>query len=303
MVKRALYFGNPCYLSTKMGQLILNYPDFPEARKSIPIEDIGFVLLDHPQITITQALINNFLQNNVVIVHCDEKHLPVALSLSMENNHTYTKKLQAQIYASLPLKKKLWQQTVVAKIKNQAALLDNEDVNPQKLNWLASRVQSGDPENCEGRAAAYYWEHYFGLLEKAKKRGREEDPPNNLLNYAYAVIRAIIARALVGSGMMPVIGIHHRNKYNPFCLADDIMEPYRPVVDGLVLDICREEDEIDILIPALKVKLLQIISLDVNIEGQKSPLMVAASRTTASLMQCFEGSRKKIKYPVLDFKS
>lgn len=158
-------------------------------------------------------------------------------------------------------------------------------------------VRSGDPDNYEGRAAAYYWEQWFDILEVETTRGRFEEPPNNLLNYGYAVLRAVVARSVVGSGMLPAVGIHHRNKYNAYCLADDIMEPYRPYVDQLVFQIAQEKSNIEELIPELKKRLLEIPTLDVIIDGQQSPLMVATQRTSASLMQCFEKLSRKIHYP------
>ncbi len=297
MIKKTLYFGNPCYLSTNLGQLVLNYPEAPEAKRTVPIEDVGLIILDHQQITISHGLFNNLSENNVVVIHCNEKHMPHALTLSMSNHHTYSEKFRHQIAASQPLRKNLWQQTVISKIRNQAALLREEDINIDKMIWLEKRVQSGDPENVEGRAAAYYWDQYFKIIDRNINRDRDGEAPNNLLNYGYAVLRAIIARALVGSGMHPAYGIHHKNKYNPYCLADDIMEPYRPFVDRLVMDICREEENLDVLSPALKLKLLKIPNIDVRIAGNISPLMVAVQRTSASLMKCFEGELKKIRYP------
>jgi CRISPR-associated protein Cas1 len=193
----------------------------------------------------------------------------------------------------VPLRKNLWQQTVSAKIKNQAALLQSCGMETENMLYWARQVKSGDPENMEARAAAFYWSKYL----EGFKRHRFGEPPNNLLNYGYAILRAVVARSLVASGMLPALGIHHRNKYNPYCLADDIMEPFRPWVDKLVMEICEEHEDIEELTPDLKRALLSIPVLDIFIDNQKSPLMVGVQRTTASLMQCFEGTIRKIVFP------
>ena len=157
-------------------------------------------------------------------------------------------------------------------------------------------VRSGDPDNLEARAAAYYWKNVFTTYPNFV-RDREGTPPNNLLNYGYAILRAIIARALVGSGLLPTLGIHHHNRYNAYCLADDIMEPYRPYVDQLVLDIIQCNLEISDITRDFKMQLLGIPMLDVVINGKRSPLMIAAQQTTASLARCFAGESKRISYP------
>ncbi len=293
MIKRTLYFGNPCYLRKRQDQLVVEFPDEDRQSNSIPIEDIGIVILDNAQITITQALLAAVNENNAVLVNCNTKHLPFALMLPTASHHAYTEKLRFQLESSLPLKKNLWQQTVAAKITNQALLLHSWGIDTENMKYWAGQVKSGDPENMEARAAAYYWGKYYDGF----KRHRYGEPPNNLLNYGYAILRAVVARSLVASGMLPAVGIHHRNKYNPYCLADDIMEPYRPWVDRLVLEICEENEDIDELTPDLKRELLSIPVMDVYIEKQKSPLMVGMQRTSASLMQCFEGSARKIIYP------
>jgi len=295
MIKRTLYFGNPCYLKKKQDQLVVEYPEQATEAKSAPIEDIGVLILDNPQIAITQAVLAAVNENNAVIVNCNAQHLPFALMLPTASHHAYTEKLRFQLESTLPLRKNLWQQTVVAKINNQAALLESWGVDTENVKHWARHVKSGDPENMEARAAAYYW----GKYHEGFRRHRFGDPPNNLLNYGYAILRAVVARALVASGMLPAVGIHHRNKYNPYCLADDIMEPYRPWVDRLVLAICEENEDIDELTPDLKRELLSIPVMDVYIAKQKSPLMVGMQRTSASLMQCFEGTCRKILYPEL----
>jgi len=298
MIKRTLYFGNPAYLSMKDSQLVVDKPDADKV--TIPIEDIGVVLLDNPQVTVTHPLLNALLNNNTAVVTCNEKHMPSGVLLPLEGNTLQSERYADQINASLPLKKQLWQQTVQAKIANQAALLQELGVDIEPMQYFQRSVRSGDPDNYEGRAAAFYWKCLFdGVVDGEFVRGRFEDDPNNLLNYGYAVLRAIVARSLVGSGLLPTLGIHHRNKYNAFCLADDIMEPYRPFVDRLVLSILKDFRDVTELTTEIKSKLLVIPAIDVIIDGKSSPLMIATQRTTASLNDCFEGCSRKLLYPVL----
>ena len=298
MIKKTIYFGNPAYLRKSKNQLKVEFPeDISRDSKSIPIEDIGILILDSPRVTITQALLSDLIGNNTAVLCCDQSHLPLGLFMPMASNHIYTEKLRHQLESTEPLRKNLWQQTVKAKIKNQATVLAKQNVSVKNLLFWEKRVKSGDPDNFEARAAAYYW----GKFREGEpfRRRRFGEVPNNLLNYGYAVLRAVVARSLVASGMLPAVGIHHRNKYNPFCLADDIMEPYRPYVDKIVKEICETQDaeKIEMLSPEIKQALLVIPQIDVVIEEKKSPLMVAMQRTTASLMQCFEGEKRRILYP------
>jgi CRISPR-associated protein Cas1 len=308
MIKRTLYFGNPAYLSLKKEQLVVQLPevvkneDLPEKMKqesvvTIPIEDIGVVILDHKQITVTQGLMEKLLENNCALITCDSNRMPVGLMLPLAGNTIQTERFSDQINASVPLKKQLWQQTVQAKIENQAYVLDKMAGGVIKnMNAWAADVKSGDPDNYEARAAVYYWANFFPNI-RGFSRNRDGVPPNNLLNYGYAVLRAVVARSLVASGLLPTLGIHHRNKYNAYCLADDVMEPYRPFVDRLVFEIVAENENIDEITQPMKTRLLGIPVLDVMINGQRSPLMVAVGQTTASLYHCFSGEIRKIKYP------
>lgn len=297
MIKRTLYFGNPTYLKTSNEQLVITMQDTGEV-KTTPIEDIGLLILDHQQITITQALMAKLLSNNVALVTCDNTHHPTGMMLNLEGNTLQSQKFQYQIEASLPLKKQLWQQTVEAKLENQAMLLQQERVECKYILNLARNVKSGDIDNCEATAAAYYWKNIFpDFLEF--RRERFGPPPNNLLNYGYAIVRAIVARSLVGSGLLPTLGIFHKNQYNAYCLADDIMEPYRPFVDKTVCDIIRGNGKFLEMTPSMKKALLGVPAMDVEIDGQKSPLMNAVQRTTASLAKCFECKSRKILYPTL----
>lgn len=313
MIKKTLYFGNPAYLSLRMGQMVIKLPEVEtdsnlpdqikkQAEITKPIEDIGVVVLDNRRITITQGLLESLLENNCAVITCDSHSLPVGLMLPLYGNSTQNERFRDQLDASQPLKKQLWQQTIKMKISNQAAALATctGKNSPTMLRW-ADDVRSGDPDNVEGRAAAYYWKNLFAGIDGLEDftRSREGEAPNNLLNYGYAILRAIVARALVSSGMLPTLGIHHHNRYNAYCLADDIMEPYRPYVDELVYSIVKDKgiNNLD-LSKEIKAQLLSMPTLDVVIGGKRSPLMVAVTQTTASLYKCFTGELRRIAYPV-----
>jgi CRISPR-associated protein Cas1 len=308
MIKKTLYFGNPTYLSMKNKQMLIRLPEvvnndsLPDSFKenaelSRPIEDIGVVMLDHQQITITHGLLTALLKNNVAVIQCDETHHPVGLLLNLDGHTLQAQRFKAQIEASEPLKKQLWQQTVVAKIDNQKALLHSTGKDGRKLEFLAANVKSGDADNCEARAAAHYWGLLLEDYIPCFRREREGAPPNNLLNYGYAILRAAVARALVGSGLLPTLGIFHRNQYNAYCLADDIMEPFRPFVDKAVLTLVKSGADYSSLSQSIKIDLFSILQQDTVFEKDRSPLMVGLTRTTASLVACFEGKKRKIVYP------
>ncbi len=312
MIKRTLYFGNPAYLSLRNQQLVIKMPEVEksttvceviktESVRTIPVEDIGVVVLDNKQITLTQGLMEALLANNTAVVSCNARSMPAGLLLPLSGNTIQQERFTDQINSSLPLRKQLWQQTIKAKIENQAAVLRKHTSAESKcMNVWASDVKSGDSDNLEGRAAAYYWKNLFVPYIDKFVRGREAAPPNNLLNYGYAILRALIARALVSSGLLPTLGIHHHNRYNAYCLADDIMEPYRPYVDELVLSIVKSGQDYEELTKDLKAQLLSIPTIDVQISGKRSPLMIAASTTTASLAKCFGGEIRKIVYPEME---
>ena len=310
MIKRTLCFTNPAYLSLKNSQLVIKLPEVEtnfslpesfraETIKTIPIEDIGVVVLDNKRITITQGVLEALLENNCAVITCNDSHLPVGMHLPLVGNTTQTERMRFQIEASLPLKKQLWQQTIIAKIQNQAAVLKQmRGIEVRNMQKWATEVKSGDSDNLEARAAVYYWQNAFPMIENFT-RSREGVSPNNLLNYGYAILRAIVARALVSSGLLTTLGIHHRNKYNAYCLADDIMEPYRPYVDRLVMQLYDKYPNCEELTKELKAELLQIPVLDVVISGKKSPLMIAVSTTTSSLQKCYSGELRKIVYPII----
>lgn len=294
MIKRTVYVGNPAYLRLKHRQLeIVKAHD--EVAGRIPVEDIAIVLLDNPQITITNALLSFLQMHNIVVITCDSSHLPLGFMLPCYGHTEHSAHLKSQIQASEPLKKQLWKQTVEAKIYNQQKLLEIYDKDFATMSSYLDRVSSGDATNMEGKAAQHYWKHLFVDF----KREREGEPPNNLLNYGYAILRAMIARGLAGSGLLVSVGIFHSNKYNPYCLADDIMEPYRPFVDALVCQFLQRHrfKEVFELDTETKAHLLTLATEDVLIDNKVRPLFVAISTTTASLVKCFRGGKRKISYP------
>lgn len=292
MIKRVLCFENPARLSLRLAQIVV---ERESDTRTVPIEDVGVVILDHRQITITHALIDALLANNVAIVTSNDKHLPVGLMLPLDGNTLQSERFRAQIDASEPLKKQMWQQTVVAKILGQAHILREQGVEHANMLAWAKTVRSGDTDNLEARAAAYYWRNMF------KKDAFIRDPqglfPNNLLNYGYSVVRAMMARALVGAGLLPTFGIHHHSRYDAYCLADDIMEPYRPFVDMKVLEMWHSGGEISDISSGQKRELLGITTLDVMINGHRSPMMLAIQTTAQSVQKCFAGEARKIIYP------
>ena len=305
MIKKTLYFGNPAYLSLRNRQLVIRLPEVEKAElpdivkqetvRTIPIEDIGVVVLDNKQITITQGALAELVANSAAVITCDSKCMPTGMLLPLSGNTLYQERFRNQIEAAIPLRKQLWQQTVKAKIENQAYCLQkNTSKSFVPLHVLARKVRSDDADNHEAQAAAYYWKNLF---PDGFTRDKDGIPPNNLLNYGYAILRAVIARALVGSGLLPVYGIHHHNRYNAYCLADDIMEPYRPFVDDLVISTMKKMEVSDDLTVELKREMLSIPVLDVVIGGKRSPLMIAAGLTTASLAKCYNGEAREISYP------
>lgn len=327
MIKRTLYFSNPAYLSKKDEQLVIKFPSYGKSdqqednqsdenaepdpnqkyrergnEKTIPIEDIGIIILDNQQTTISHGLLAALLNNNCAVVTCDNKHMPTGLFLPLESHQEQSSRFQDQINASEPLKKQLWQQTITAKIFNQAMVLAKRLRQNENMKRWAKKVRSGDPDNLEGRAAAYYWKTLFPP-ELDFIRDRYGQPPNQLLNYGYAILRATVARGLVASGLLPTLGIHHHNKYNAYCLADDIMEPYRPFVDDYVATFVEDGEDFTELTSSTKKQLLTIPAMDILIGGERSPLMVGLQKTTSSLARCFAGESRKIIYPEFKYEN
>jgi CRISPR-associated protein Cas1 len=297
MIKRTILVENKSSITTKNQQLVIK----SEVRENaIPIEDIGFLVLDHAEIYLSIPAMNLIIENNTAIIICGSNHLPNGMFLNLNSHHIQQEIFKNQIEASIPLKKQLWQQTIIEKIKNQGQLLEKITKNKNTFEFLASKVLSGDTSNMEGVAAQQYWKN-FPLPNHEKdgvKRERYGDYPNNFLNYGYAILRAATARALSGSGLLNTLGIHHKSKYNAFALADDIMEPFRPIVDEKVFEIMKRYQEQE-LNTTIKAELLQMLTQTVYFKEEKSPLMVGLQKTASSLQHCFTGDRKKIKYPKL----
>lgn len=302
MLTRTIAIQTPCHLKCNLEQLVISYKHIKgqEAMpdRTVPLQDVGILLLDHQQISLTHYLIDKCMYHNIALICTNTSHMPTGMLLNLDSNTIQSEKFKDQINASEPLKKQLWQQIIIAKITNQAAVLAKYHSGAPSLLHYAAKVKSGDTANCEGNAAAYYWQHLFNPAWNFYRR-RDGDPPNNLLNYGYAILRAITARAIVVAGLMPTLGIHHRNRYNAYCLADDLMEPYRPYVDAAVREIMMNTSHITELTQTLKVALLKVPQTDVSIDGETSPLLNAIQRTANSIANCYMGKQRKLSLPQL----
>ena len=294
MLKRTLVFSNPMILSLKNQQLVVAYKDYPDERRTVPIEDVGVVLLDNQQTNITLPLLNALVENEVQVVICNSKGMPNAMVHSMNSNNLQGETLRNQIACGEVLKKQLWKQVVEAKIRNQASLLDSVGENGSALKSFYTNVRSGDIDNREGIAARIFFQHLFG---DDFVRNRDEPGINALLNYGYSILRAATCRAIVSSGLLPAIGIHHHNRSNPYPLADDLMEPFRPFVDGIVYDLAIQ-GKTD-LTKEVKGELISVLYADTLYEKVKRPLSIGLSMTTASLVKCLSKEQNTLSMPAL----
>ena len=294
MLKRTLVFSNPITLSLRNCQLVLAYKDDPNNKQTIPIEDIGVIIIDHQQVSITIPLMNALVEGNVQVVVCNDHSMPSAMLLSFEGNNLQGEILRNQIGVGEVLKKQIWKQIVEAKIKNQAALLNKVGRNGDLLKPYYQNVKSGDTDNREGIAARIYFSELFGELFV---RDRNLSGINVLLNYGYAILRAATARSLVSSGLLPAIGIFHHNRSNAFPLADDIMEPYRPYVDEIVYDLARQ-GRLE-LTKNNKADLIKVLYADTQFVKVTRPLSVGLSLTSASLAKCFAKEQVKLSLPLM----
>lgn len=293
MIKRIIEVSNPSYLHLKHKQLVIEQNHDTVAQ--IPIEDIGALILEHTAISLTQPLIIECQKNNAAIIFCDEKHLPYATILPIsEGNNLHQKILKQQINITEPVRKNLWKQVIIQKISEQANTLKQFDKPFLRLEKLAAAVKSGDSTNCEGLAAQYYWKALFG---RNFIRDQNATGVNALLNYGYSIIRAMIARAIVASGLHPAIGLFHHNQYNGLCLADDLMEPFRPWIDSLVYQHAQNNAEMN-LTPTVKTPFLNLIGQTVRFKRKPMPLMVAVHYLMADLKRNFTKDLKKLTYPV-----
>ncbi len=293
-MKRTIYIGSPAYLKLKDFQLKIIDPSSKEEKGSIPIEDIGMVLLDHFQITISHQVLQKLMGNTTVLISCDMAHLPHGIMLPLHGHSEYSERIKYQIAATEPLKKQLWKQTVEAKILNQMQVLKQTGNYYQPMETYCSKVKSGDTTNQEGIAAQHYWKY---LIASDFIRERFGEYPNSFFNFGYAILRSMVARAVVETGLLPVLGIFHKNKYNPFCLADDLMEPFRPMVDLLVVQWLEKFPETVTITQEFKIHILQIATVDVALEEITRPLQVALKHTAVSLYKCFKGEKRHLLYP------
>lgn len=294
MITRSIYIGNPAYLKLKDSQMKVICPETKELKGSVPVEDLGLLMLDHFQITISHQLIQKMMGNNVVVISCDAHHLPHGMMLPMYGHTEHSDRVKHQLNASEPLKKQLWKQTVTDKIENQTEVLKQLGNYFEPMLEYKANVKSGDATNMEGIAAQHYWKH---LINPDFLRERFGESPNQFFNFGYAVLRSIVARSLVETGLLPIMGIFHRNKYNPYCLADDVMEPYRPFVDMLVVQWLEQHPDTEELTKDFKAYMLRIATKDVKIDGKIRPLMVAVKVTATSLFKCYSGEKRQIAYP------
>ena len=301
MLKRTIYFGNPAHISIKNKLLCAEIkdaddPSIATKQVSFAFSDLGFIVLDHPQITITHYALSALAEKNIVVISCDQKHLPISLNLPIYGNSLHSKRIQKQISITLPQKKQLWASIIKQKIINQAKILSilKPGISVELLINASKDVRSGDTTNREAYASTFYWKHLFTL---DFIRDRYGDPPNHLLNYGYAIVRSSIAKAIVGSGLHPSLGLFHKNQYNAFCLADDLMEPYRPFVDFTVFCLAAKDDIPDELTTNLKKELLSILTMDVIVNKRTSPLMVATQHTADSYQQFLSDKKSKLKLP------
>lgn len=305
MIKRIVEISQArTYLSVKLGQLIVRQgratseTNIREGLNQIPCEDIGLLLVDHPGTTYTHSVFTTLLDCGAAIVLCGPDHHPLGVFLPIKNNSVQSARMRDQVMAKEPIKKQIWKQIVQTKIRHQAKIVSHNSKVHESLIALAQKVRSGDPENIEAQASRKYWSAFMSDLEF--RRRIDGKVPNNLLNYGYMVMRAAVARALCGAGLMPSVGIHHQNKYNAFCLADDILEPFRGFVDAKVLEIWDERngnEDFEDLNQPIKARLLEVLYEQIEISGQKGPLMVGLHKTAASLVKCFAGQQKVLDLP------
>ncbi len=294
MIKQTLMFASPVSLSLRDRQIVITFKD---DKKTVtrPIEDIGFVVIENPMVNITVPLLNELADNNVSVIFCDKKLMPKTMLMTLEGNTTLQESYQYQMDASVPTKKNIWKQLVEGKIRNQSLLLNKVGKQGDMLKPYYMNVKSGDTDNREGAAARVYWSQIF---DGGFKRDRDGLPPNNMLNYGYAILRAAVARALIGTGLYPAFGVFHRNRYNAFPLADDVMEPYRPFVDEVVYHLYYDEAVKELDNPS-KGKLLRLLFSDVKIGKVTRPLENALSITTASLLKYLKGETDKLSLPMI----
>lgn len=309
MIKRTIEISRrAAYVSARLGQLIVQpFGEGKDAASSIPAEDIGIVVVDHPRVTYSHGALQALVEAGACVVFCGRNHQPTGLLLPISGHTQQVERLRLQIAASRPTVKRLWRQVVTAKVVAQARALPEGigstrsrlDLHRRRLSVLASEVRSGDTSNVEAHAARVYWSgwrcHGGDALHRWRRDPNGADPLNGFLNYGYAILRAAVARALVAAGLHPALGLHHRHRANPFCLADDLMEPLRPMVDREAFALMRDgREELD---QASKARFLTLLAAPCKFRGDRGPLMVQLHRVTASFVRCLEGRESDLPIP------
>ena len=293
MIKRTVEISSgPTHLSIHNRQLVIDRVGREPAM--VPAEDIGLLMVDHQAVTYTHSVFTVLAEMGAAVVICGDKHLPDSMFMPVASNTVQTERFGAQIAAPAPLNKRLWQKCVAAKLLNQAATLEAASGSDAGLRAMAAKVRSGDPMNLEAQGAQRYWPRLFG---RTFRRDRNGDPPNNLLNYGYMAMRAAAARAICAAGLLPTLGIHHRNRYNAFCLADDLMEPYRPIVDSKVIELARDAVAPGVLGREEKAHLLGLFNHGVRIGERNTPVLLALHTTASSLARSFAERRAQLLFP------
>jgi len=262
---------------------------------TIPLVDIAALVVSHPCVTFTHAVLSRLAEAGGAFVVCNGSHLPIGMLLPLESHFVQTERFALQASVSLPTRKRLWKQIVKSKVRAQANLLLRLRDEDYGLLSLARRVRSGDPENIESQASRRYWQALFA--DEGFRRSDDEDHRNAHLNYGYAVLRAVVARAICAAGLHPSLGLHHHNRYDTFCLADDLMEPLRPVVDGVVARRVREREELSSLDATGKKGLLEALLGRFNVDGESRTLFDLVARTASSLADIFAGQRRDLILP------
>jgi CRISPR-associated protein Cas1 len=285
----------PVFVRLRLGQMVIERDGQPET--TVPLEDVAIIVASHPQAVFTNAVYSEFLKLGGAVVVCDRDYNPAGLLLPLVGHTTQQERFEAQAAAPLPLKKRLWSQIVRAKVERQGAVLRDVCGGDAGLGAMALRVRSGDAGNLEARAAQRYWPRLFG--DSAFLRRRDGGGPNALLNYGYAVLRAAVARAICASGLHPSLGLHHGNRYDAFCLADDLMEPFRHVVDAVVVSIVRERGTAAPLDRESKIDILSVLSGRFDANGERRTLFDWLSQVAASLARIYLGSRESLELPEL----
>ena len=295
MIRKTVEFSTPgTRLSVANSQLVVERPDLPKA--TLPIEDLGVVIVDDIRATYTQSVFISLLEAGATVLVTGRDHLPVGMMLPLDAHHVQTERHRAQVETGEPVRKRAWQAIVRAKIIQQATVLTHFTGSHGGLVPMARRVRSGDPDNLEAQAAQRYWPRLFG---KTFRRDREAEGVNALLNYGYAVVRAAVARGVVAAGLIPSLGVHHRHRGNPFCLADDLLEPYRPYVDWRVRQMAGENGESapDLAERDTRAALLSLLNETIHVGGRREPLLHALYTSAASLCRTLTGGDRTLALP------